>query len=92
MRLGGALGIAASFVGLALFLAGCAGFDAAFKGMSLIPFGLGLVGLVLTIIGAIIEKERITEDTHVLGALFPCICGILGGLLEMTIWLGWRLF
>ena len=92
LRLGGALGIAASFIGVALFLAACGGFEAALKGMAVIPVLLGAVGLALSLIGAVVEKDRITEDTHVLSAIFACICGILGGLLEMAVGWNWRIF
>jgi hypothetical protein len=91
LRLGGGLGVAACVVGLAILLAACAGMDAVFK-MSFIPVGLGLVGFVLSLVGAVTEKQKIREDTHVLGALFATCLGIIGGLFEMAVWLNWQTF
>jgi len=91
LRLGGGLGIAAACIGLLVFVAACAGLNKAVV-LSIIPVGLSLPGLVLTIIGAIKDKPLITEDTHVLQALFANIAGLVGGLLEMTVWLNWRIF
>ena len=91
LRLGGALGIAASCIGLLVFVAACAGLNKTVV-LSIIPVGLSLPGLVLTIVGAIKDKPLITEDTHVLQALFANIAGLIGGLLEMTVWLNWRIF
>ena len=48
--LGGALGIAACLIGLAIFLVACAGFGAVFM-LSIIPLILGAVGFVLSIVG-----------------------------------------
>ena len=91
LRLGGGLGIAASAVGLLVMLAACAGFDKALV-LSVIPVLLGAAGLVLSLWGAFGEKDLIAEDTHVLQALFVGAIGVIGGLLEMTAWLGWPIF
>src|SRR4051794_32317959 len=84
LRIGGALGIGAAAIGLLIFLAACAGLGGAFV-LSFIPVLLGGVGFVLSIVGALKEKARIAEDTHVMAALFACCMGIIGGLLEMAV-------
>ena len=91
LRLGGALGIAACAVGLLILVAACAGLNMAVV-LSLVPVGLSIPGLILTIVGAIKDKALITEDTHVLHALFANIAGLIGGLLEMAAWRNWPLF
>ena len=91
LRLGGALGIAACAVGLLVLVASCAGLSMAVV-LSLVPVGLSLPGLVLTILAAVKDKALITEDTHVLQALFANIAGLIGGLLEMAAWRHWPLF
>ncbi len=89
LRFGGALGVAACFIGLAVFLAACAGIDAALK-MAYIPLLLGAVGFVFTLVGALLEKKRYAaEDTHVLAAFFANCMGIIGGLVELTALMGW---
>src|SRR2546423_3418588 len=91
VRLGGSMGIAASSIGLLVFIAACFGFRMALV-LSIIPVGLSLPGLVTTLIGAVTQKNQITEDTHVLHALFANIAGLIGGLLEMAAWLHWPIF
>jgi hypothetical protein len=91
LRLGGALGIAACVVGLLVFVTACAGFGKAVV-LSIIPVGLSIPALALTLIGAVKDKHLISEDTHVLQALFASLVGLIGGLLEMAAWLGWPLF
>ena len=91
LRLGGALGIAACVVGMLVFVAACAGFGKAVV-LSIIPVGLSIPALVLSIVGAVKDKHLISEDTHVLQALFASSVGLIGGLLEMAAWLHWPLF
>jgi hypothetical protein len=91
LRLGGGLGIAACFVGLAVMVAACAGLNMALA-LSLVPVGLSSVGLIVSIVGAIFQKRLITEDTHVLHALFANMAGLIGGLIEMTAWRNWHMF
>src|SRR5690242_19507416 len=86
VRLGGSLGIAAASVGLLVMIAACFGFRMALV-LSIIPVGLSLPGLVISILGAVTQKSQISEDTHVLHALFGNIIGLIGGLLEMAAWL-----
>jgi uncharacterized membrane protein len=91
LRLGGALGIAACVVGIIILLTACAGFGKVIV-LSMIPVALSLPGLVLSIVGAIVQKQAVTEDTHVLHALFANMMGLIGGLLEMAAWLHWPVF
>ena len=91
VRFGGVLGILACVIGLAIFLLACAGWDRAVT-FSYIPPALGVPGLLLAVLGAVVQKHRIGEDTHVLQALFTNSLGIVGGLLEMAVWRGWPIF
>ncbi|MGH7177781.1 MAG: hypothetical protein ACREJC_10400, partial [Tepidisphaeraceae bacterium] len=76
VQTGGALGIAACFIGLAIFMAACFGFSAVFM-LSLLPFALGCIGIVLTVIGATIRKSHADADTAPLSAIFVNIMGIV---------------
>jgi hypothetical protein len=89
VRVGGALGVAGCIVGLLVLVAGCAGFYAAYS-FCLVPLTLGVVGLVLAIIGAVKSKD--SPDTHVLGALFTTIVSVIGGVVELAAWMGWKVF
>jgi hypothetical protein len=89
-RTGGALGIAGTVIGIAIFLAGCAGIHAAFA-LSPICLLIGAVGLVLSIVGAC-NKDPSIEDTHVLASLLINVGVIAGAILEIMIWKGWPMF
>ena len=91
LRLGGALGIAACAVGLVIMIGACAGLNKALV-MSIIPVALSAPGLVISVVGAVFQKRLVTEDTHVLHALFANVAGLIGGLLEMAAWRGWPIF
>lgn len=91
LRLGGALGIAACSVGLLIFVAACAGFGKAMV-LSVIPLALSVAGLVLSLLGSWTQKHLISEDTHVLQALFANGSGLIGGLLLFAVWRGWHIF
>ena len=88
---GGALGIAASFTGFAIFIAGCAGFDAAFR-FALIPLILAVPGLILTIAGGAMGRTQGMEDTHVVASLFLNAACLMGGLVLVAIWRGTPIF
>src|SRR4051812_6927794 len=90
-HLGGGLGIAACFIGLAIFMAACAGFSAVFM-LSVISLGMSAIGLVLSILGPTMQKHAHVEDSAVFAALFLNVLGIVGSLLLMSAWLGWRVF
>ena len=92
VQLGGALGIGGAFIGLAILLCTCAGLNAALY-LSILPLILGASGLVLTVVGAIVQKGHAgVEDTHVLAGVFLGLLGIVGGLMEMAAWLKWQVF
>jgi hypothetical protein len=91
LRLGGALGIAACAVGLAVMVAACAGLNKVVV-LSLVPVALSIPGLIISVVGAIVQKNQIAEDTHVMHALFANLAGLIGGLLEMAAWQNWAIF
>jgi hypothetical protein len=88
--LGGGLGIAACFIGLIIFFAGCAGFNAVFM-LSILPLLLGGVGLVLSVLGPIVQKHIHVEDSNVFAGIFVNVLGLVGGLLLMSVWMGWKI-
>ena len=90
IRAGGSLGIAGSLIGVAIFVTACAGFDAVFS-FSPIPFAMGVIGLPLTLIGAMRRGVTI-EDSHVPASLFINLMALAGGLLEIAVWLHWPIF
>ena len=91
LRCAGILGFFACMTGFAVLFAGCAGMHRQF---ALAPYIIyaGAAGLVLAFLAAAIQRRRITEETHLLLALFTNIVSILGGLLEMAVLKGWELF
>ena len=86
---GAGMGVAGAFLGLIIFLTACFGAFGAFL-FSPLPFALGLVGLIVCIAGAVRGKGSL-DDTQVLGAMFVCLFGIVGGLLEMSVRYGWHI-
>ncbi len=91
LRIGGGLGIAGSVVGLLIMLAACFGYERAIA-LSIIPVLLGAVGFVLSLVGALSQRAMISEDTHVMQALFVSVISVIGGLVEMAAWRGWAIF
>lgn len=91
VQVGGGLGIAASILGMLIFLCACLGYDAAFF-LSLLPLTFGVVGFGLVVAGAVRGKDPRVEDTQALAAMFVCLFGVLGGLVEVAVWWGWRGF
>ena len=87
-HLGGGLGIAACFIGLAIFLVACGGFGAVFM-LSVVPLILSSVGFVLSILGPLVQKQVHVEDSGVFAAIFLNVLGIVGALLLMSVWLHW---
>ena len=76
---------------LSALLIACAGFGRALA-VSPLPVVLGVAGVVLALFGAFTQKRRIAEDTHVMQAAFAGLISIIGGLLEMAVWLRWPIF
>jgi hypothetical protein len=89
LRLGGLIGLIATLAGFAVLLAGCGGA----RWYALAPFiaAAGAAGLLISLVGATVQRRRIGEDTHVLIAFFANILAIAGGLLEMAVLKGWPL-
>ncbi len=90
-KFGGALGIAASFIGFAIFFAGCAGFEAAFK-FALIPMILAVPGLLLTIYGGTVQRTAGMEDSHVVASICLNLACIMGALILISVWKGVPIF
>jgi hypothetical protein len=86
---GGALAIAGCVIGFLVLFASCAGLNASLM-LSPLPILLGAIGFVLVIVGGITQKNARIEDTGVLAGMFLSVMAILGGLLEMSAWLGWH--
>ena len=91
VKVGGALAIAGTIIGALIFVAACFGFSAAFM-LSPIPTIFGAVGLVLAIIGGVVQHPVGVEDTHVLAAIVLSLAVLVGGMLEWTIWRGVPIF
>ena len=104
VRLGGLLGIVGSIIGLVALVAACAGADRVLPGswfperynhvmaLGAVSVVLGALGLVVALLGAFTQRARIAEDTHVMQAAFAGLISVLGGLLEMAVWLRWPIF
>src|SRR5688572_7375550 len=91
VKVGGGLAIAGTAIGTLIFVAGCFGFSAAFM-LSLIPTIFGALGLVLAIVGGVVQQPVGVEDTHVLAAIVLSLAVLIGGLLEVAIWRGGPIF
>ena len=90
-KIGGALGVAATFIGFAIFIAGCAGFGAAFT-LSPLPLVLGVLGLVLTCAGGFFSDDVGLDDTQVVACYAINLAVIVGAMLEFAVWRGWNIF
>ena len=88
-QVGAGLGIAGFSIGLLIFLAACFGFGAALV-MSPLPIIMGAVGFALTIVGGVSDPHL--DGSAVAASLFICVAAIIGGLLEVAAWQGWRIF
>ena len=91
VRVGGALGIAACIIGLAIFVGACAGMGAALS-LSPLPVIMGGVGFVLSIVGSLCKHSAHPDLTHELAAVAVSLWGLLGGLVLMAAWRGWDVF
>lgn len=90
VTIGAYLGVAANAIGWLIFVLMCFGAGAAVN-LAILPFGLALVGMILTIYGGVAQKHAGDVDTHVLAALFINLFGIVGGLSLMAVWLKWQI-
>ena len=90
-RIGGALGVAGTLIGFAIFLAGCAGYDAVFA-LSPIPLVLGVVGFALTLVGGFWADDQGLDDAQVVACYAINVAVILGAVLLVAVWRGWPIF
>jgi hypothetical protein len=90
-KVGGALAVAGTMIGFAIFIGACAGYGAAFA-LSPIPLILGSVGLVLTLIGGFFSEDIGMDDPQVVACYVVNIAVIAGALLEMAFWKNWMIF
>ena len=88
VRFGGLLGIVGCVLGLGILFVGCAGYNVALKAAPG-AIGLGALGILITLLGAFFQHRRIGEDTHVLQALFACLLSVIGGVLELAMYMKW---
>jgi hypothetical protein len=89
VQIGAGLGIASNCIGWAIFLMMCFGFGKAVY-LSILPFGLACVGMVLTVVGGVYQKDPRDADTHVLASLFVNLFGLVGGIMQIAVWLNWK--
>jgi hypothetical protein len=85
-KVAGGLGLSAVLLGLVLLILGCAGLDAAMD-FSPAVVALGIADLVLSIVATRTSHAR--SDSSTLAAMFLAVLSILGGVLEMAVWLHW---
>ena len=88
VKIGGAIGMAGSFIALGIFLFALLGFYAVFM-LSVLPVALGTIGLVITIFDSVRHKYEGEAETQPISALFACATAIIVGLIMMQIWLTW---
>ena len=91
VRFGGLLGIVGSLVGLIALVTACAGYGRALA-VSPGSIVLGALGILIALAGAFTQRLRIGEDTHVMQAVFAGLISVIGGLLEMAVWLRWPIY
>jgi hypothetical protein len=88
VRIGGLLGILGCLLGLVILIVGCTGYSPVLA-LSVGSVGLDGLGFLITVVGGLIHHRTIGEDTHILQALFACVMSLVGGLVEMAVWLKW---
>jgi hypothetical protein len=86
IKLGGALGIASAFIGLAVFLGGMFGFSAVFM-LSILPLALGAIGTVMIIIGSVCHVPGGSDETAPIAGLFCCFFGLIFGAIGLYVWM-----
>lgn len=85
VKLGGSIGIASAFIGLAIFLVGLVGIHPVFM-LSILPILLGGIGMVVTVIGAVMHTPGGADETTPISAIFCCMFGLIFGAIEWYIW------
>jgi hypothetical protein len=91
VKIGGALGVAATFIGFAIFVVGCFGYAAVF-GLSIIPLVLGGIGLGLVIAGGFFQQDIGVDDMSVVASYCITLAAIAGAGLLVAVWRGWPIF
>jgi hypothetical protein len=89
VKVGGALGIAASLIAIAVFTVAMFRLEAILM-LSFVPLLFGALGLVISIIGGVTSTHHGEDETHPISALFVCALGIIGGALELYVWMHLR--
>jgi hypothetical protein len=84
VQVGGALGIAATCIAMAVFLVAILNFDAVFI-LAPLPIILGGVGLILAVVGGIVQKHVGPEETQPIAAMFVTSLGLIAGLIELFV-------
>ena len=90
VNLGGMIGIAGSFIGLAIFMAACFGQSKAFD-LSIIPLLASAAGIVLTVLGGVTRKGGV-ELMGIVASLFVNVFAGVGGILLFALTKGSTLF
>lgn len=88
VKIAGALGIASTLIALATFLMGLFGFYAAFM-LSPLALILGTLAIILTIVGVVMKMPDGDEETQPIAALFVGMMGVVGGLIQLQLWMHW---
>ena len=86
VKVGGALGIAASIIAIASFTVALFRLEAILM-LSFVPLIFGTLGLVISIVGGVTSTHHGEDETHPISALFVCMFGIIGGALEFYAWM-----
>ena len=74
-------GIAACFIGFAIFLGGCMGFERSFD-LAWIPLALAGVGLAFTVRVGVFSRGSGVQHTGMLASVLINVFGLVGGILE----------
>ena len=90
-KIGGALGVAGTMIGFAIFIFACAGFGASFA-LAPIPLILGIVGFAMTLIGGFFAADVGLDDPQVVACYAINVAVIAGAMLEIAMWKGWMVF
>ena len=86
LRVAGGLALAGVLLGLSLLILTCCGFDAALY-FSPAILVLSFAGGILTILAA--KHSPSTETGPILASFFLATLALLGGVLELAVWLQW---
>jgi hypothetical protein len=91
VKIGGALGVAATMIGFAIFVVGCFGFAAVYP-LAIIPLVLSVVGFGLVLAGGFFQTNVGVDDMAVVASYILTLAGIAGAGLLVAVWQGWPIF